>query len=386
MSATMLAVATAVAVVLPAAPAVAVDRWDVPRNATITITGRGYGHGKGLSQYGAQGAARKGLGYRRIIGFYYPKSQWGKAGGTLRVLITDKGKDVVVKAARGLTVRRLGDGRTWRLDKAKPKASRWRIKPDGDRSVISYRTGGWHRWKSVASTAEFRGDGPLTLVRKSGRARYRGALRSVGPHTVNVVRLEDYLRGVVPQEVPALWKPAAVQAQAVAARTYAAFERKAAPRSRGYDLCDTSHCQVYGGVGAEHPASDRAIRATRNVVRTRGGSPIFAQFSASNGGRTVAGGYPYLPAKKDPYDRWSGNPYRSWTVRLTDRDLEAQWPGIGDLEAIRVGDRTGGGTWGGRPSTVTLRGADGSTTRTGDDVRTRFGLRSTWFTFSVSRR
>ena len=97
---------------------------------------------------------------------------------------------------------------------------------------------------------------------RSGRAHYRGALRSVGNNTVNVVRLEHYLRGVVPQEVPALWKPAAVQAQAVAARTYAAFERKASSKGRGYDLCDTAHCQVYGGVDAEHPATTRAIRAS----------------------------------------------------------------------------------------------------------------------------
>ena len=80
--------------------------------------------------------------------------------------------------------------------------------------------------------------------------------------TVNEVRLENYLRGVVPLEIPASWSLPAVQAQAVAARTYAAYER-AHPRSSAYQLCDTSSCQVYGGYDAEHPAADRAIAATR---------------------------------------------------------------------------------------------------------------------------
>ena len=118
---------------------------------------------------------------------------------------------------------------------------------------------------------------------------------------MNVLGLDDYVKGVVPREMPTSWQPAAVQAQAVAARTYAAFDR-AAHTTRYYDTCDTTSCQVYGGVGAEDTRSNAAVDATAGKVLTYGGKPAFTQFGSSSGGWLSAGSQPYLVAKADPYD------------------------------------------------------------------------------------
>jgi SpoIID/LytB domain protein len=381
-------------VVVPGAGAAqAADAWRVPSRATITLPGHGFGHGHGLSQYGAQGAARQGLGYRRIVKFYYPGTRWGRAAGKVRVLIgADTSADVVVDDRPGLTLRSLGSGKRWRLTQR--NAELWRIEPTSrGRSAVSYKTRRWHEWRVVAGDAEFSAGGkPITLRTPAGAVAYRGVLRSASPagtttrDTVNVLPLDSYLQGVVPQEVPASWHRHAVRAQAVAARTYAAYER-AHPLARHYQICDTAHCQVYGGRSAEHPAANDAVRSTAHQILTRGGDPVFSQFSASSGGWTSAGGFSYLPAERDPYDAWSGNPYHSWRATLDDRAIERAWPALGNLTRIRVDRRDGHGHWGGRVERLTLIGNAGGRTRrvvTGDDFRLRLGLRSTWFTFRVS--
>jgi len=370
------------------------DTWRVPDRATVTVRGHGYGHGHGLSQYGAQGAARQGLGYRRIVKFYYPGTRWGQAAGKVRVLITaDTSRDVVVDDRSALTLRSLGSGRSWRL--AQADARQWRIQPAaGGRSAVSFKTRRWHDWRVVPGDAQFSAGGrPITLRTPVGAVAYRGVLRSASPpgstsarDTVNVLPLDSYLKGVVPQEVPALWHPNAVRAQTIAARTYAAYER-AHPIARHYQLCDTAHCQVYGGRSAEHPAANDAVRATAHRVLTKGGDPAFTQFSASSGGWTSAGSFTYLPAQRDPYDDWSGNPYHSWRTRLDDRAIEREWPALGNLTRITVDRRDGHGEWGGRVEALTLTGDAGSgrtVTISGDTFRLRFGLRSSWFTFRVS--
>jgi SpoIID/LytB domain protein len=233
----------------------------------------------------------------------------------------------------------------------------------------------------------FAGGDPITLVTPAGERAYRGRLRvgvtSSGERvTVNALDMESYLKGVVPLEIPALWSAAAVQAQAVAARTYASYER-AHPQSAAYQLCDTWSCQVYGGYDAEHPASNRAVDATARQILTSGGKPAFTQFGSSSGGWTASGGMSYLPAQRDPYDGWSGNPVHLWSLKVDDGRLEQAWPGIGDLRRITVTSRDGNGYWGGRVGRLTLRGSAGSVVVTGDTFRSVLGLRSTWVTFSV---
>ena len=182
--------------------------------------------------------------------------------------------------------------------------------------------------------------------------------------------------------MPASWSTAAVRAQAVAARTYAAYERA----HRTGPLCDTTSCQVYGGFDAEHPASNDAVVATAREALLHKGAPAFTQFASSSGGWTAAGGMPYLPARADPYDGWAGNPVHSWSTRISDTLIESRWPALGNLTRIRVTQRDGNGEWGGRVGSVTLVGGRGRVTVSGDTLRAVLGLRSSWVTFVVRQR
>ena len=386
-----LAAATATLLVLTAAPATAADdSWEVPHSATITFDGHGYGHGKGLSQYGAQHAASLGTGYREIVRYYYPGTRWGTASGSVRVWISrDLTNDVQVQARSGLTARRTGSAKDWNLAKAKPRAQRWRIVPNGDRvSVLQYRSGGWHQFRKVTGQLEFAAGGkPIRLYTADGSTAYRGTLRSVPSSagnriTVNVLPLETYLRGVVPAETYAsTWKQQALRAQAVAARTYAVHER-ADRRSKVYDLCDTAACQAYGGATREYPTTDTAVRATAREILTYGGEPAFTQFTASSGGWTVDGGEPYLPARQDKWDT-PQDKYHSWTAEFADTEIEAAWPSVGDLQRVEITDRDGHGEWGGRAGAVTLTGSGGTVTMRGSEFSGRLGLASPWLTLTV---
>ena len=375
------------ATALPASPAsaVAVGR-------TVVLDGHGFGHGHGMSQYGAQGAAKRGLGYQRIIEFYYPGTTWSQVTGRVRVLVTgDTTSDVVVATAPGLTVRDLGTGTTYRLP-TPAGATRWRIAVGaGNRSVVAYYASGWHAWRpggnaALAGDGEFRASTPLTLYTPSGTRRYRGALRSASPtpgssarDTVNVLSMDRYVKGVIPSEMPASWHPEAVKAQAVAARTYASWSRDQYP-DRYYQICDTSSCQVYGGEGVEDPRSNAAVDATSRRILTYGGKPAFTQFGSSNGGWTSAGSVPYLTARSDPYDGFAGNPVHDWRVSLKAVGIERAYPSLGTLKGIRVTRRDGNGAWGGRVWTLVLNGSRKDVTVSGDAFRARFGLRSSWFT------
>jgi stage II sporulation protein D len=386
-----LAVACSVPLLLTslAIPAQAADSWAVPRQAWITIKGHGYGHGHGMSQYGAQGAAMQGLGFRRIAQFYYPGTTWGTVGGPVRVRISaDTTDDLVVRARSGLRLHESGNGATTPLPDN--GATRWRIRVnDAGQDKVDYLTRGWRTWRTVNGEGGFSaGRAPVTLVTPAGSTQYRGRLWSEAPpaggrarDTVNVLSLENYLKGVVPREMPALWKPAAVRAQAVAARTYAAQQRDDLGT-----LCDTTSCQVYGGYSAEHPASNDAVEKTAKLALMWQGAPAFTQFSSSSGGWTSAGSQPYLVAKKDPYDAWSGNPVHSWSERVSDAAIEAKWPGIGNLTRITVLQRDGNGEWGGRVQSVRLVGGRGRVVVSGDTLRAVLGLRSTWVTFVVTHR
>ena len=388
---TVLAPATASAIAVLASglvtPASAADSWQVPQSSSITVKGHGYGHGRGMSQYGAEGAARDGLSWQQITDFYYPGTTLGRAGGPIRVHVSaDTTDDLVVVPRPGLTVTDLANDEKATLPDR--DTSRWRVVPsDGGHRVQWLDGARWRTWRTLGGNGSFAAAGePVQLVTPGGIRSYRGRLTAVpvtgGRVTVNTVRLESYLRGVVPLEMPALWSPAAVRAQSVAARTYATYER-AHPRSSAFDVYDTTASQVYGGVGAEHPASDDAIRATRRKVLTADGAPAFTQFSSSNGGWSVRGTLPYQQAKKDPYDDWSGNPVHDWSITVWDSTFESRWPSLGNLRRITVADRDGHGDWGGRVTSLRLVGSRATVTVSGDTMRSILGLRSTWVTFRI---
>lgn len=356
--------------------------------ATVTLDGRGWGHGKGLSQYGAQNAAANhGRSFRQILDFYYPGTRVGKASGSVRVLLTAATSSTVTVSARpGLRVRSVPTGATVPLERS--GARFWRIveragSPNSEVWVHTDATG-WTVVRHVGGEAEFYvPGGTLRLHLPSGSAVYRGTLRSAEPadggarRAVNVVSLEHYLRGVVPREVPASWHPNAVRAQAVAARTYAVYERDTTDRGH-FDVWDTTRSQVYGGVGSEHPDSNAAIAVTAGEIRTYGAKPAFTQFGSSNGGWTAAGSVPYQVATRDPWDLWAGNPNASWRKVITDDVIEAAHPGIGDFLGLVVVARTGG-----RVTKIRIDGSVRDVTVTGAEaVRSTLGLKSSLFSLA----
>ncbi len=391
--AAVLLVAAGVLVVTPLSAQAAETYWVEP-TGDLTISGRGFGHGRGMSQYGAQGAALAGLTVWQILDFYYPGTQNTTLGATtVRVHITaDTTASVRVLAVSGLRGRDLGSNAVWTLP-VQSTITQWEIRPYGSTQtrLYYYRSGSSTGvlWRTLGGMAQFEGPAVTRLVMPSGSSvPYRGTLRAVDRSggdldTVNVASIDYYLRGVVPKEAITSWRPAALQAQAVAARTYAASKLGS---HTDYDLCDTVSCQVYGGYAAEVASTNAAVVATSNRIRTYQGRPILAEFSSSNGGYTNPSSVPYQVGKADPYDgrAGNGNPHTSWTLSVSRATAQARF-GVGTIKQISVLSRNGLGTWGGRVLTLRVVGTAGTKTFTGDQVRTMLGLKSTWVRFSQSR-
>lgn len=361
---------TVVGLVVPLLPGPA-SAW--VSAGTLQVEGRGYGHGKGLSQYGAKGAASRGLGWSQIIGFYYPGTARASYTGAVRVLISaDTDKNTVVRARPGLAIYDHGT----RVATTLPTnlgATKWGIDTRADGRIrLAYHNGAWRPWRLLASIADFRAPGPMQLETPAGVRRYRGVLRYVGwqqPHgqrTVNALAMDDYLKGVVPREMPASWPREALRAQAVAARTFAVHQRQAR-LGKPWELCDTIMCQVYGGYDGEAAATNEAIRLTPGTYLTYGGKPAYTQFSASNGGHTADGGQPYLPAKPDPYDA-----YPVWRVSVSSDPLQRAHPEIGRLIRVNVQARDSSG----RVALLRLDGTLKDIDIPGTEVRTLLGLKS----------
>lgn len=363
-----------------------------PRTASGVwrIAGHGYGHGRGMSQWGSQGAALRGLSYRAILDFYYPgTAERVLRAAPIRVMVPDGGGDTVVGAIPGLGVRDTATGLLYRLSS---RPGRWRATADSAGMHLDRWTGSaWARWRAPDGRTTWRGplrfgigSSTVLTLHVGGTSRhYRGKLTSVrtgttSVATVNTLSLEEYLYGVVPAESPPSWRPAALQAQSVAARTYA-HRARLGSAARPWDICATTACQVYAGYDREAASTNAAVRATAGRYRSYRNYPALLQYSASNGGWTVDGGVPYLPAKPDPYDAAGGaNPHRTWTASLAAADLERAHPQIGSVRRLRILDRDGHGEWGGRIVTLVAEGSRGSVTISG--TATRFTLKSRWWT------
>jgi stage II sporulation protein D len=205
---------------------------------------------------------------------------------------------------------------------------------------------------------------------------------------VNVVPLEEYLRGVVPNELApeAFPQLEAQKAQAVAARSYA-LAHLGDYASRGYDLCATPACQVYRGTESEHPRSDRAVAETRGVVASWRGRPIHAFYTSTCGGHTEEGtavfedGAPYLRGVACPAgDEAAGRPERGreWEVELRPAQVKARVARYGDVGRVLdlVPTRVGVS---GRVVELRVVGSDGELALRGQRVRLGLGLRESLF-------
>jgi SpoIID/LytB domain protein len=357
------------------------------RSATFTIHGAGWGHGWGMSQYGAYGAARKGLSWKRILAFYYRGTELSTmpSGTKIKVSITaDNDSSLRVLPASGLTVRDSA-GHRYTLP-AGPNYTSWRISRSGSGYRLAYRTrSGSYLTKSTGlTTGTWSFSTPSKIVKvvlPNGSVRsYRGTMalikRGSGGRTINNVLLEDYVKGVVPAEMPTSWAADAVRAQAVAARSYAVRLRDVG-RYSGYDICDTTACQVYGGMGRETSNGNAAVRATAGTIVTYRGKAALTQFAPSNGGYSARGDYPYLAAHLDPYDGVIKS--QAWTRVLTASSISRAWPSVGTVKQLQITSRDGVGAWGGRVKTIKIIGTSRTATVSGTTFQHMFGLRSSLY-------
>jgi len=356
-------------------------------NSTITITTAGWGHGRGMSQYGAQMAAKQGLSYSKILAFYYPGTKVETlSSNTMRVWITgDTDNKLHFYPATGLRLRDSAN-RTFTLPAGK-NYTKWRISRSGSNRVLYYRDakGTYRRYTNSGFKldprrvwyAENTKSRTVRLYLASGNRTYRGSLSlrfyGTGARTVNSVSMEDYLRSVVPSEMPASWNAEALKAQSVAARTYAARYRANLAGKQVYDICNTTACQVYKGTMTEYPASTAAVKATAGKVLTYGGKYAWTEFSSSNGGFSVKGSYAYIKAQADPYDAAAN---QVWSTAFRTSTIERKYPNIGTLKSITVA-RDGNGRWGGRVTEVTLTGSKATQKVSGTSFKSALGLRET---------
>jgi len=181
---------------------------------------------------------------------------------------------------------------------------------------------------------------------------YRGYLEVLPAgkalRVVNVVNIEDYVRGVVPNELSPLAAPEleALKAQAVAARTYA-LSYRGESTSKDYDLCATPACQVYRGRSSEHPLADRAVEQTRGLLLEYRGAPIKALYTSACGGHTEDAENIFEGKRARPYLRGvactSDKRARRWQVHMTPGQVAhavgryGTFNDVRDLEARRVG-------------------------------------------------
>ncbi len=342
----------------------------------LVIDGGGDGHGVGMSQYGAEGFALHGASAAQILAHYYQGTTLGNASPAqpVRVLI-GTGHASFSGATRAGSAR-LNAAGTYTVAA----------------SAVGLRivTASGHTVTTASGPITVTGPGPLMTA---GR-RYRGALRFTATptgrvQTVDVVGLDNYVRGVVAEEMEASWAPAALEAQAIAARTYALTTNVA---GSGYSLYDDTRSQMYGGAAAETAPTNVAVAATSGQVVTYGGAPAATYFFASSGGETEsiqnvwpgASPAPWLVGVSDPYDGAAGDPYHRWTVTMS---VGAATRRLGSLVHGRL-ERIVVIRHGISPRVVTARvvGTRGATTATGGQLAQAFGLLSTNARFLVGSR
>ena len=344
--------------------------------STLFISGAGNGHGIGMSQYGTYGYALQGWTYTQILAHYYTGTQIGTTDPNQTVRVLLGGGSAAFAGATRAGGKQLDPSLTYDVV---PLAN-------GQLALVNQTThkqvGKW------AAPLTATGPGPLSLA---GLGAYRGSLEfrpngSGGVYTVNVVGLDDYVRGVIAAEMPSTWGPQALETQAVAARTYAITTDVS---GTFYDLYPDTRSQMYQGVSAETPATDAAVAATAGQIVTYDGAPVVTYFSASSGGHTEdiedawpgSSASPWLRGVADPYDGAGGDPYHHWTRQLSPTAAAKRLGRLvkGKLVGIRVTKH------GASPRIISAQviGSKGSATVSGAQLQSAFGLLSTWASFTT---
>src|SRR3954447_21908557 len=345
-----------------------------------TIRGAGFGHGIGLSQYGAYGYAAHGSEWKSIALHYFKDTHLGNvAGRTIRVLLQSGNGTVWVSGAT-----RAG---SHKLDLSKS----YRLMRKGLNSV-ELRTA---RGKRIATM-----DGVVPVSSSSGSValggramnglsdgRYRGVIE-VRPGTfgglmaVNALPLDDYIRGVIVGEMPTSWPLPALEAQAVVARSYALTSDAGGAI---FDQYPDTRSQMYYGMSRETKGTNQAVDATAGNVVMYGNSVATTYYFSTSGGRTEnvenswpgSSPVPYLKSVDDPYDNLS--PRHRWRFVWSKSQLDAKLGGFvkGKLRSVKVTKR------GVSPRIVNAKviGTRGTVNVTGPQLRSRLGLYDTWAYF-----
>src|SRR3954452_3689196 len=292
-------------------------------STVFTLTGHGWGHGIGMSQYGALGYAEHGFGYKQILRHYFtgPRIAPLPRSITERVLLSS-GPAVHFGASAAMTLHDAAG------TKKRLVAGKYRLQRGGTAGRLQLVNGasGAVTKRLVAPVTISPGSQPLRLNDSAGigfaRDHWHGSFRvrisGSSLLCIDLVGLEKYVRGVVPSEMPASWMAPALKAQAVAARSYAVSTRNP---SGAFDAYADTRSQVSGPIEHEASASTAAVAATAHRVVWYKGSVATTFFSSSSGGRTASEqaawgtstGQPYLRPVIDRYDSAGGaNPNHNW--------------------------------------------------------------------------
>jgi stage II sporulation protein D len=383
----------------------------------VTFYGKGWGHGIGLSQWGAQGWAEGAAGVRlngeQIVAKYFPGAQLATQpiSKPFRVLLSAPSTGCIARtiwdvarmeSAGGMRLVNDADPTVVYFDAAPSQpllfttsgstliaTDQWsgRQVYSGEDTVTLVPTQWWDPIYIDQKALAYRGNIQLQ-VRDEGNLRI-----------VNFVSSDDYMRGTLPGEMPGDWEMEALRAQAITARTYAAW-RQATAGDRTWDVRDDTTDQCYGGRTFESPRTSAAVVSTPAQILTYAGKPIRALFSSAHGGISenvgclldaervgttwkCADGWPYLAVVDDPaelaaYDARGRNPYRLWSRFvpgdvIREQIIEDYGVDIGDFVSMEFNESPGG-----RPISVLVRGTADWVDLKGDRfLRTTLGLRST---------
>ena len=263
----------------------------------FVLTGGGWGHGVGMSQWGAYGQAKAGRGYRQILEHYYRGTELGAVpaplSDRLRVLVATGLGSVAVSSSSAIVIVD-GAGKRYRLPGALTVEPSLELPVGKGDNVVALTAPVTLKPTAGASLAHAGRSypGELQLSKAGGRLQL-----------VNAVGLESYLLGVVSREMPKDWPLEALKAQAVAARTYAVAH---VVNGKGFDLYSDWRSQLYQGVSADAPGPSQAIKETRGQILVYAGKPAQTFYFSSSGGRTISSldafgsDIPYLVAVDDP--------------------------------------------------------------------------------------
>jgi stage II sporulation protein D len=336
------------------------------------VHGRGFGHGVGMSAYGAYGFAKHGKDYRFILGHYYR----GTTIGTLdkprvvRVLLDISPGDVEFSGATSACGQQLDPRRSYEAHR--------------NGSSVLLRSSGGKRLAGCGRKLRAAGSGKITIA---GHGAYRGALETVPTESdagslnvVNALAIEQYAKGVMPNEVPPSWPWEELKAHALAVRSIAITGDV---DGNGFDLYADTRSQVYEGLESEYERTNQAVAATRGEVVTYQGEVAQTFYSACSGGHTesvenVFGtAIPYLVGVPDPYDYYC--PLHKWTLEFSGPEISSRLGAYlkGKLKRVVI-TRTGVSP---RIISARLIGTGGVSTVTGSQLSVALGGHDTWMKF-----